>query len=673
VLNKAGRVVLLPGDQVELKTAPTVSGAPADSFGGEPVYGPLAYDETNFYISNRLGVGTDTPAYEVDVAGYVRSEKLMCTSATPQMRWYESDAADDPSDYMRHEYGGNKYRMQWRDDSAGTWFNALVADGTNRFVGIGTTAPTKTLDVAGTGRFTGALTVGAYTLPPTDGAAGQVLATNGGGTLSWAAVIGPGASWSTTGNVGTAPGANYLGTADNQALQLHVNGQRALRVEPPGATSLGSSPNVIGGEASNFVDSPNGAHGSFIGGGGVQASPNIAYDSFCVVGGGVGNTAGWNDGNPESDLYAAVCGGAENTAAGAASFIGGGSLNHIDLNSYTGAIAGGYQNSITASTPFDSVCGFIGAGNGNHIDDSYDTVIGGGNGNTIDGSSLSFIGGGESNDAWPGSKWAMIGGGAYNSIGWAQDGGICDVIAGGTENTIPGGDYSAIGGGAGNSVVGSWSTIGGGAVNSVDGSHSTIPGGEVNVIEGNWSFAAGQAAQIAGNGAFVWADSTAGIAFPQPAAGLDEFWVRCTGGAWFITVDAGTGPGGYVGVVLAPGAPNWAATSDRSVKENFERIDCTWIAEQVAALPITEWNMRAQDDSIRHIGPMAQDFHAAFGLGTDERTINLTDLDGVALAAIQGLYEMIEERDARIAWQQAHIDNLLSRVEALERLVVGLE
>jgi len=200
VLNKAGRVVLLPGDQVELKTAPTVSGAPADSFGGEPVYGPLAYDETNFYISNRLGVGTDTPAYEVDVAGYVRSEKLMCTDATPQMRWYESDAADDPSDYMRHEYGGNKYRMQWRDDSAGTWFNALVADGTNRFVGIGTTAPTKTLDVAGTGRFTGALTVGNYTLPTAAGTNGQVLTTNGAGAASWQNAAAGGSFWVASGN-----------------------------------------------------------------------------------------------------------------------------------------------------------------------------------------------------------------------------------------------------------------------------------------------------------------------------------------------------------------------------------------------------------------------------------------------------------------------------------------
>jgi len=147
ILNKAGKVVLLPGDQVELKAAPSAGGAPAHSSSDEPIYQPMAYDTTNWYVSNRLGVGTDNPQDPVDVHGYIRCYYLREESTTPQMRWYETDAADDPNDYVRHEYGGNKYRIQWRDDSAGTWFNALVADGGARTVGINTVNATDTLTI----------------------------------------------------------------------------------------------------------------------------------------------------------------------------------------------------------------------------------------------------------------------------------------------------------------------------------------------------------------------------------------------------------------------------------------------------------------------------------------------------------------------------------------------
>jgi len=55
------------------------------------------------------------------------------------------------------------------------------------------------------------------------------------------------------------------------------------------------------------------------------------------------------------------------------------------------------------------------------------------------------------------------------------------------------------------------------------------------------------------------------------------------------------------------------------------------------------WNYKAQDPSIRHIGPMAQDFYGAFSYGEDNKYINTLDADGVALAAIQGLYEVVKE------------------------------
>ena len=69
---------------------------------------------------------------------------------------------------------------------------------------------------------------------------------------------------------------------------------------------------------------------------------------------------------------------------------------------------------------------------------------------------------------------------------------------------------------------------------------------------------------------------------------------------------------------------------------------------KVAALPITLWNFKT-DAGTRHIGPMAQDFHSAFNVGTDDKHIATVDEGGVAFAAIQGLNQKLEEKDARIA------------------------
>ena len=102
---------------------------------------------------------------------------------------------------------------------------------------------------------------------------------------------------------------------------------------------------------------------------------------------------------------------------------------------------------------------------------------------------------------------------------------------------------------------------------------------------------------------------------------------------------------------------NWTAVafstvSDRAAKMEFEPVNSVEILEQVTAIPIQTWAFQG-DPSTRHIGPVAQDFRAAFGVGKDDRTIATVDADGVALAAIQGLNRKLEEsmkaKDARIA------------------------
>ena len=65
-------------------------------------------------------------------------------------------------------------------------------------------------------------------------------------------------------------------------------------------------------------------------------------------------------------------------------------------------------------------------------------------------------------------------------------------------------------------------------------------------------------------------------------------------------------------------------------------------------MPIKTWNYKTQADSIRHIGPTAQDFKSAFGVGESETGITTVDADGVALAAIKGLVEELKDRDKTI-------------------------
>jgi len=92
----------------------------------------------------------------------------------------------------------------------------------------------------------------------------------------------------------------------------------------------------------------------------------------------------------------------------------------------------------------------------------------------------------------------------------------------------------------------------------------------------------------------------------------------------------------------------WTNASDRGLKENFSPVDPQSVLESVAALPLATWNYIKESNAVRHLGPVAQDFHAAFGLGADDRSITTVDADGVALAAIQGLYAIVQEKDCEI-------------------------
>jgi hypothetical protein len=103
--------------------------------------------------------------------------------------------------------------------------------------------------------------------------------------------------------------------------------------------------------------------------------------------------------------------------------------------------------------------------------------------------------------------------------------------------------------------------------------------------------------------------------------------------------------------------------SDRNAKQGFAPVDPSQILETVVRLPLSEWSFK-EDPGTRHIGPVAQDFHSAFNIGTDERHISPLDEGGVALAAIQGLNRKLEQT---LAQKEAEIAELKARLEKLEQ------
>lgn len=191
----------------------------------------------------------------------------------------------------------------------------------------------------------------------------------------------------------------------------------------------------------------------------------------------------------------------------------------------------------------------------------------------------------------------------------------------------------------GTTISGNWASCTGGQFNVITSDYAWIPGGRSCEAAGIYSFAAGVRAMALHDGAFVWADSTTDLFTTDfVSTAVNQFSVRCRGGARFVTaIDSNSDPSS--GVELAAGGGSWSSLSDRNAKEDFASIDTERLLERLVAIPISTWKYKTQDASVRHIGPMAQDFYSAFGVGEDDRHITSIDANGVALAAIQALYK----------------------------------
>ncbi len=346
------------------------------------------------------------------------------------------------------------------------------------------------------------------------------------------------------------------------------------------------------------------------------------------------------------------------TGAGVAgaTIAGGGAINvpisYINtVSARFGTVGGGLNNT---AGQFSIV-----AGGRNNNASGADSTVAGGNTNTASNQSSTVAGG--ANNFASGAVSTVAGGQSNNASG------DFGSVAGGGANTASG-LYSTVSGGQINAASASYSTIAGGFNNNVSGDSSTVAGGRNNTASGDFSFAAGRRAKTNSHaGAFAWGDSTdANI----DATADNQFVARATGGFKFWTQVDGSG-NVTVGATLAPGMTAWSVLSDRNVKEHFASVDGREILARLAAIPISTWNYKSADAPYRHIGPMAQDFYAAFQVGEDDKHITTIDADGVALAAIQGLNQKLEEeirqKDSQIAAQQKQLESQQSQMAAMQQ------
>lgn len=189
---------------------------------------------------------------------------------------------------------------------------------------------------------------------------------------------------------------------------------------------------------------------------------------------------------------------------------------------------------------------------------------------------------------------------------------------------------------------------------------------------------------IAGSSEWTF-DSEPGF---NPGAGVFSGRFRInragTGAPSEFTVD-GFGNGVFAGNVQAVQFFN---SSSREVKAGFAPVDSKAVLEKLVALPISTWHYRSEPAEAVHLGPVAEDFQALFGL-SDGQHISTVDASGVALAAIQGLHRTVEERNQaleqrnqaleqevqrlqqQLGDKDRQLQNLLERVSALEAVMLG--
>ena len=188
-------------------------------------------------------------------------------------------------------------------------------------------------------------------------------------------------------------------------------------------------------------------------------------------------------------------------------------------------------------------------------------------------------------------------------------------------------------------------TTASGDLSTAMGSHTTASGLRSTAM-GSYASTGGYAGTMA-----IGDNSTTNVLTNTAA---NQWIARFAGGIRFYTNAAAT-----TGAYMNGSVSGWTNFCDRNKKENFTAIDGESILARLRAVPVSEWNYKGTEASVRYIGPMAQDFWQAFHLGgTDSLGINSISIDGVNMAAIQALEKRTEELNKKTAELQQKTDEI---------------
>jgi hypothetical protein len=503
-------------------------------------------------------------------------------------------------------------------------------------VGIGTSAPTQKLDVAGNIRISGALTNG---LIFADGS--KMTSAIAGATLDGTSIINAVNDPATTGtindnrlssNLGRLSGANVWSGANVFNLGISANGAQV--------TNVGNSINA--GDAVNkaFFDTnavkftPPAAQVSVGDANGTFTMINLRGGSTCCAGPGGYTPADFKVFQNGSFVFTG------NLGIGVSPMEGKG--YRTSWHTYKGAFRSGY-----ADLEWDDVnVGFFSwAGGSNSTASGLYSLAFGDTNFARSTSSIVFGSGNEVKGA------AGFSAGAGNRV--------CDTygVALGN-NAKSGGPYIN-----GKCDPDSFNNRG----------LAAIAIGYNVTADQDHTMALGKFASNNGfSGTFVWSDGSA-TASADTFKNLvnNEFAARATGGFRFRTNLTGT-----TGCNLPAGSGVFNCTSSRLTKENFMMVSGDDVLTRLRKVPVSSWNYISEGNATRHLGPMAEDFYDAFKLGTGNTSIGVQDLTGVSLAAIKALDQRtseLQQKTVEVEQLRAQMNELHLVNNAMEKRLTALE